>query len=250
MNGKWLKGLTPLVAAAALIAGPSLAWATPLPPGGSVSPSIVNGTGVSSGFTILADSGWQSSSTGNPAFGGGTGQVREIVVSGDTNNPSKGLDFIYQLQNTSSTSSAVSLAALNAFTYGSFSTDVVAANPGASSFSNSGNSFSAPTTGGGSNPTSATRSSNGTEVSFNFGSSGNGTLAPGSYSDLLIVRTNAPNYSAGIFDFSDGGTSSQLNGFDPAAAPEPASVILLAGCLACLGVAGVWPRRKGVPVVS
>ncbi len=252
MNGKWLRGLTPLAAAATLLVSSSQVWATSLPAGGNVTPIVVTGAGVSSGASILADTGWQSSFTVD-----GTGQVREIVVTGDKNNPYGGLDFIYQVQNTSGSGSGVNLAGMDAFRYGTFNTDVIAANPGASSFANGSNSFGTPGPTG-NNPTNATRSNNGSgvgnQVSFLFGSGASGTLDPGSFSDLLIVRTDATTYTAGIVDFFDGGTSEHLAGYQPAgptATPEPSSVVLLSVCLAAFVVCGAWQLRKGsVQVLS
>jgi hypothetical protein len=235
-----------LAAAAVLMVGPARAWADPLPLGGDVTPSIVNTTGVSAGASILADSGWLSSTTVN-----GSGQGREIVVGGDTNNPYGGLDFIYQVQNTSS-SPGIKVSALDAFRFGSFLTDVLAANPGSPSFTNGSNSFATPGPAG-NDPTGAERTDNGggvgNQVSFLFGTNGLGTLTPGSYSDLLIVRTNAPSYSPGIFDFNAGGTSGHLNGFQPAPGaptnvPEPSTLVLLGGYLAVLGVGVAWKHWK------
>ena len=100
MKDKWLRALTPFVAAAMLSVGSSSqTWATSLPPGGSVTPALVSGTGVAGTTAILADTGWLTANTPS-----GSGAIREIVVSGDTNNPNGGLDFIFRLQNTSSTS--------------------------------------------------------------------------------------------------------------------------------------------------
>jgi hypothetical protein len=250
MKRKWLKGLTPLAATAAFVVSSTQVWATSLPIGGNVVPSIVSGTGVSSGVTILADTGWLSSATVD-----GSGQVREIVVSGDKNNSLSGLDFIYQVKNTSSNS--YNLSGMDAFQYGSFQTNVLAANPGSSSFTSGSNSFATPGPTG-NDPTSATRSDDlgngtvGNQVSFNFGSNASGTLTPGSYSDLMIVQTDATNYQPGIIDFNAGGTSDHLAGFEPASAtPEPSSVVLLSVCLAALGAVGAFQRRKEVvPVLS
>jgi hypothetical protein len=60
---------------------------------------------------------------------------------------------------------------------------------------------------------------------------------------LLIVQTDAPSYKPGIIDFNAGGTSDHLAGFEPAASPEPSSVLLLSVCLAALGAFGAYQRR-------
>ena len=97
------------------------------------------------------------------------------------------------------------------------------AKPTATFFHNEWTSFGKPGTSG--TPSSATRSNDEGTVTFNFlNSSSDGKLKPGSYSDLLIIRTNADSYSAGNLSFSDnGGSSAQLGGFG--ASPEPASMV-------------------------
>ena len=83
---------------------------------------------------------------------------------------------------------------------------------------------------------------NSTGVGFNFMSGlGSANLAPGTTSDVLIVRTNAKSYINSLEGVSDN-TTVNVASYSPAAAvPEPASVIPFA--LGGLGLLGLIVRK-------
>jgi len=62
----------------------------------------------------------------------------------------------------------------------------------------------------------------------------------GEASVVLVIRTNAQAFGAGLLGLSDGSTTT-IAGFAPT--PEPASMVLLGGCFAGLGGFRAWRRR-------
>lgn len=88
------------------------------------------------------------------------------------------------------------------------------------------------------NPSFGDRSQNGDTVGFQFGPTGPAIL-PGQRSQVLVVSTDATNFTQGSSNVIDGGVATVLT-FRPAPAstiPEPASFALLGGGL--LALAGV-----------
>jgi hypothetical protein len=73
-------------------------------------------------------------------------------------------------------------------------------------------------------------------IEFNF--LGNG-LSSTEESYWLIVNTDTPYFTTGSIDLNEGGTT--LNGYAPAATPEPSTLTLLGTGL--LGIAAGWRRR-------
>src|SRR5438132_9194696 len=89
---KWKTMLVGAVGALVFALG-NQAHATLLPPGATVAP---DGFGLAPGFAIVAD-------TGDKAYAdaaGDAGFVREVVVTGDTNNPfgAANTEYVYQVQ--------------------------------------------------------------------------------------------------------------------------------------------------------
>ena len=70
---------------------------------------------------------------------------------------------------------------------------------------------------------------------------GVGLLKPGMTSDLLIIRTNATNYTTSVMGISDASTVNVASFAPTAAVPEPASVIPFA--LGGLGLLGLIARK-------
>lgn len=136
-------------------------------------------------------------------------------------NASNTLDFVYDFnENNTPPMSALNTATMSMFD--SFTTAVyyIVASPLASP-------------NGLVQPTSASRSLDGNVVKFTFPLSG---IGAGQASDSLVIRTNATQFVAGSFSIQDGLTSN-LQGYQPSAVPEPASSALIGlGLLAAAGL--------------
>jgi hypothetical protein len=182
-----------LAAGALLFA--SVAFSSPLVPlAPATSPDIF----TSVGWTFLASTGSVSLTAGTFS---GTG--RAWVVSDSNNVFGAGkLDFVYQF--ASNPSSLDPNERITAGTFSGFSVD-------AGYVSDAGLA-----------PSGVTLSAGGNVVGFDFLPN----LAPGGASDLLVVETDATNYVPGTYSVQDSTTASAV-GYEPTAAPEPASVALI-----------------------
>ncbi|HYL36913.1 MAG TPA: hypothetical protein VEV17_13445 [Bryobacteraceae bacterium] len=92
-------------------------------------------------------------------------------------------------------------------------------------------------------PLSADRSATGDVVGFNFTPPCcSFEIQPGTSSLVLVIATNATNFTAGNASVIDGGTTT-VAAFEPAAAvPEPSYVVVIGGALLALGLV----RRRTV----
>lgn len=211
-----------LFAAAALCVAGSQAHAVSLPANSSV---LSTGAAVPVGGVTLVG--------GSPiAFTAATfsGTLTSSVISGDTSNPYGGLTFTYLLSND-----AASAHAIGRLTINDFASFLVTAN------------YQTPT--GGQLPTLFDRSSGpGDTVGQSFIAPiaalpgfGQGTLAPGSTSALLVLQTDAIRFQPTLASVIDGSVASVWTYAPELNVPEPSTLALAA--IGFVGLIG-WQRRR------
>lgn len=224
------RGLTfgALALAALLVSAPSsqAAFITPSAPVTPGGPAVGVPLTTATPGTLLA------SMTSPFSFTTTAGTTAGNILSAVFMNPTGTLDFYYQVSNSASSSTALSRESNTAF--GAFLTQVA--------FRMDGGSLGTIFTNGTATavPVTADRDSSGSTVGFNFVPTPPGTkIPPGQTSPVLVISTNATNYTAGNAEVLDGG-SATVAAFQPAAAtgvPEPATFVLLGFGL--IGFAGV-----------
>jgi hypothetical protein len=141
-------------------------------------------------------------------------------------------DFLYQITAASSNTTAIHRVTVTDFT--SYATNV--------QYGTAGPPFSAVTA-----PVmfSADRSADGSTVGWSFTSASSGGVGAGLESYVLIIKTNATNYTTGSTFAIDGGIMT-FPSFAPSGSmfsvPEPSSLVL--GGIGALGMIGFGLRRR------
>lgn len=150
-----------------------------------------------------------------------SGSLKSEVIAGDLSNPYGGLTFTYLLTNDLTSPHALGRLTINDFT--GFLTDASYGLPNSGTFPISFDRFNASTVG----------------VSFNsFLTFGDGPIAPGDTSALIVIQTNSPIYTTTTASVINGSTGSAL-----AFAPIPEPSICVAAGLGLL-FAGWSVRRR------
>ena len=83
-------------------------------------------------------------------------------------------------------------------------------------------------------PVTADRNSVGDVVGFQFNPPDPAKIQPGQVSTVLVISTDATNFTAGNASVIDGGVTT-VAAFEPTTVPEPASLLLLGGGILALG---------------
>jgi hypothetical protein len=202
-----------------------------LSPGGSVSAATMGDNAVPSGTVIDSI----TNEVGSPGQGSTVSANLTTVVIKEAGGT---LDFVYQVQNTTAAGGDwIHRATMVSFTGWSTNVWYSSKNTGYSSYFSNADSTS--TIAG------ADRSNSGQTVGFTLETTTNGTpdvnsgIAPGAYSFILVIKTDATAYRGGSSFVIDGGVTS-FTSFAPA--PEPSSIVLAGMGVVFLG--GFFWRRK------
>ena len=216
-----LSGLTPSAQAA-------LAGTVPTLPGDTVVPGLVV-AGTAPGTLLASLSVPYTATLGSPA---GTLYSAVYRESGGT------LDFYYQVTNLDRSKCGASgqppcdpIARETDTSFFSFMTSL--------GFRLDGGSFGGPFVAGTVTPVTGDRNSVGDVVGFSFNPPDARKVQPGQVSAVLIISTNATNFTTGNASVIDGGTITVASFQPTSAVPEPATLLLIG-----LGLVAVAYRQR------
>ena len=151
-----------------------------------------------------------------------------VLVAAVFREASGTLDFYYQISDNASSIDSLARETNTDFT--GFSTAVGYRTDGGTLLP-----MANPFVNGSVPPVFADRNAPGDVVGFSFNQSDATKIQPGQTSNVLVISTNATNFTAGHSSVIDGGTIT-VAAFQPeAAVPEPLSLLLLGGGLLALG---------------
>ena len=154
-----------------------------------------------------------------------SGQLGSFVMNEGAANPLGGLTFLFGIANDST--STVPLASVAANGFAGYDTSVYYDAPDQGNFA----------------PSSAHRTLDGDTVKFAFlDSNGEDAIAPGGFTYLVVVRTNAHTFTTILDGISDG-VETNAPSFSPAPVPEASTTVSL-GLLLVLGTAGVAAGKR------
>lgn len=176
----------------------------------------------------------------NPNNAAETATVSELVYLGAT-----GYDFFYQFTNTTTSANPDTFNEVNMDMFGGYNVSVAVDNN-----CGTGQTCIAPsaTTAGGAVASRDGGAGNGVNFFFQGPAGTDGTLGPQQSTYWLEVDTNAPSFQLGGFgSVIDSGTATDVPPpplYEPSAAPEPASLALLGGGLALLGLSRLRKSKK------
>jgi hypothetical protein len=194
----------------------ALLGTTPVPPGSSL---LLTGGATGQPLGTLVGGPLTSLYSFNTTAGTTSGSLTTSVYreSGGT------LDFYYQVANNASSATAIARQTDTSFT--GYTTSLGYRTDAVSGFATG----TVPPTTGDVSLTSSV-------VGFQFGPPDSAKILPGTTSTVLVISTNATNFTAGNASIIDGGTQT-VAAFQPAAGgaiPEPGTMVLLGGGLLAL----------------